>query len=404
MSSGFKVVAIIAAYNEADIIDAVLRGLIDEGVSVYFIDDGSTDGTVEAVEAYAGLGVIGIERRRGTDSAGPEGFAWEQILRRKAQLTTEIEADWFIHHDADEFRESPWAGVTLKDAIERVDAMGYNAIDFESLDFHPTDDRFRSGNDVRSAFPFYSKAAPHDRLQIRCWKKTSPVDLASSGGHEAKFADRRVFPIRFISRHYPIRTQAHGERKVFLERQPRFADSERARGWHVQYADVAEGTSFVRDPGSLARYDPVDVRIRLGLRHRDVEALEESVGTVRAALQAVRSDVESRTREVELLNEQVRIKVNEKLTLSRSLDDVTNELHARRDEVAALKATLKAALERQTVESANLRAEVANRKVDVVNLRAALTDCQRRLDAFQRSLSWRWTAPARAVYRLFGGA
>ena len=72
------------------------------------------------------------------------------------------------------------------------------------------------------------------RRQIRCWKRTArPVDLASSGGHEAVFEGRRVFPMRFLSRHYPIRGEAHGERKIFEDRRPRFMESELARGWHV---------------------------------------------------------------------------------------------------------------------------------------------------------------------------
>ncbi len=273
MSPEFSVVAIIAAYNEADIIGSVVRDLIDQGISIYFLDDGSTDGTVEAVEPYTDRGVIKIERLRDTAAARSSEFNWEHILRRKAQLASELDADWFIHHDADEFRESPWADVPLKEAIRRVDTMGYNAIDFASLDFHPTDDLFRGG-DARPAFDFYSEGAQYDKVQIRCWKKTGGVDLASTGGHEARFENRNVFPIRFLLRHYPVRGQAHGDRKVFVDRQPRFVEPERARGWHVQYDGFVKGTSFIHDPCTLTRFDPAGVRIGLSLRHRGVEALE----------------------------------------------------------------------------------------------------------------------------------
>src|SRR5262249_22400450 len=143
MPRGFSVVAIIAAYNEADIIGPVVSDLIDQDISVYFLDDGSTDGTVGAIEHYEGRGIIKIERLRAPGDGRSTEFAWEQILRRKAQLATELAADWFIHHDADEFRESPWEAVPLKEAIRRVDELGYNAIDFASLDFRPTHDRFR---------------------------------------------------------------------------------------------------------------------------------------------------------------------------------------------------------------------------------------------------------------------
>src|SRR6476660_2964686 len=145
MAAEFSVVAIIAAYNEADIIGHVVGALIEQGVDVYFLDDGSTDGTVAAVEPYLGRGVLNIERRlaAGEDAALP-AFEWERILRRKTQLATELDASWFIHHDADEFRESPWSHLSLKDAIRQVDELGFNAIDFTSLDFWPVHDRFRS--------------------------------------------------------------------------------------------------------------------------------------------------------------------------------------------------------------------------------------------------------------------
>jgi hypothetical protein len=308
------------------------------------------------------------------------------ILRRKQELAAELEADWFIHHDADEFRESPWADVSLKDAIRRVDALGYNAIDFASLDFRPTHDRFRSGDDIRAEFPFYSEGAAYDKIQIRCWKKTQHVDLASSGGHEAQFDGRNVFPIRFISRHYPVRGQAHGERKVFVERRPRFSDDECARGWHVQYDSFVKGTSFIHDPCTLTRYDPAGVRIGLSQRHRGVEALEASLDTVRASLEAARSDIEARTRDVERLQEEVRLKTAESSALRRGLEQREAELGQRQAELH------------------DVRAQLVARTSEVANLKDALIDHRRRLDAFERSLSWRWTAPARAIYRLLGGS
>src|SRR5205823_4132014 len=180
---------------------------------------------------------------------------------------------------------------SLRDAIQRVDALGYNAIDFAGFDFWPVDDRFGAGDDVRETLTHCTELAPYDRLQIRCWKKTPDLDLASSGGHEAQFPDRRVFPVRFILRHYPIRGQAHGERKIFRERRDRFLAGERTRGWHVQYDDTQEGGSFIRDPATLTPYDPDAVRLALTLRHRGVEELEDSVRELQAAVEASRQDL-----------------------------------------------------------------------------------------------------------------
>jgi glycosyltransferase involved in cell wall biosynthesis len=295
------VVAIIAAYNEADILGQVVGDFIRQGVGVYVIDHGSTDGTAAAVEPYLGRGVLGVERfgddRRETDRDAGR-FPWASILRRKEALAQELPAAWFIHTDADEFRESPWAGVTLAEAVRRVDAAGYNAIDSSRFDFWPVHDGLKPGDDVRASLRFYEPAPPRDRLQIRCWKQVGGrVDLASSGGHDVRFPGRNVFPLRFIVRHYPIRSQAHGERKVFRERRPRFLADERARGWHVQYDALREGVSFLRDPATLTEWDPDAVRLALVLGHRGVEALEAEIAQ-RARLAG---DLERRVAELDRL-------------------------------------------------------------------------------------------------------
>ena len=127
---------------------------------------------------------------------------------------------------------------------------------------------------------------------MKCWKKSDDVNLVSSGGHDVQVAGRRVFPLRFILRHYRIRGQAHGTRKVFDERRSRFSAEERERGWHVQYSAFQPGQPFVRDPGSLRLYDPDEIRLGSRIEHREVEHLagrvEALTSELGAATQAVR--------------------------------------------------------------------------------------------------------------------
>lgn len=402
MSSPFSVVAIIAAFNEADIIQHVVSDLIDQGLGVYFLDDGSTDDTVALVEPYVGRGVLFIERLPPEGQPdGSAGFAWARILRRKAQLAVELDADWFIHHDADEFRESPWRHVSLIDAIHRVDTLGFNAIDFTGLDFWPVHDRFIAGGDVREALPFYSEPAPYDRLQIRAWKKTADLDLVTSGGHEAQFKDRRVFPLRFILRHYPVRGQAHGERKVFRERRGRFLAEELARGWHVQYDECQPGGSFIRDAATLTRYDAEEVRIALTLRHRDIEALEESVAAHRRELDACRDEVMALTKHLSEREAEVESLLASVESERETLASVRAELVVRRQEVAARSSDLQARtneLAARTADTAGLREALQQRVGDIVQLQRGIEEGARRLDDVHQSLSWRLTSPARAVY------
>jgi GT2 family glycosyltransferase/glycosyltransferase involved in cell wall biosynthesis/SAM-dependent methyltransferase/Tfp pilus assembly protein PilF len=263
-----QVIAIISAHNEGDVIFHVIGDLISNDINVYLIDHCSTDNTVEEAGKWLGKGLLKLERFPG-DCGYPERsnqqYVWRDLLRRKEELALELGAAWYIHADADEFRESPWPGLTLAEAIRRVDLLGYTAINFELLNFRPTDDCFGPGTDVRAHLTHYERTEVFNAVQIKAWKNTGQrVSLADSGGHSVEFPGRKVFPIAFVLRHYPIRGETHGRKKVFRERLPRFAPEERADGWHLQYNDLTEsGTSFLRDPSNLFRYDANEVRARL---------------------------------------------------------------------------------------------------------------------------------------------
>jgi hypothetical protein len=92
---------------------------------------------------------------------------------------------------------------------------------------------------------------------VKAWRSLDkPVELAASGGHSARFPGRRIFPFNFLSKHYPFRSQAHAERKVFQERRARFSPAERAEGWHMQYDELEPGQSFLHDPAELELFEP----------------------------------------------------------------------------------------------------------------------------------------------------
>lgn len=263
-----RIVALLAAYNEGDVIYHVIGDLVKSGVEVYFIDNNSTDNTVAEAGRWLGKGLIHIERfpqDSGFPAVDGQEYVWRDILQRKEQLAASLGADWYLHTDADEFRESPWPGLNLAEAIQRVDQLGYSAINFELLNFRPTDNSFVPGSDVREHLLYCEGAKPFDAVQLKAWKNPGkPVDLASTGGHCVRFAGRRIFPTRFLLRHYPIRSEAHGRQKVFRDRQNRFNAAERKLGWHVQYDEFLAGKSeFLHDPASLIRYDGQAVRQQL---------------------------------------------------------------------------------------------------------------------------------------------
>ena len=265
--SSFRVLAILPAYNEADVIFHSVGALISEGVDVYLLDHRSTDGTVEAVKPWLGRGLVHIERfpdESGYDERNGDTMVWTDILRRVEELSGELAADWYTFTNADEFREAPWAGMSLAAGIREVDRLGYSAINFDVFDFRPVDDSYVPGRDPRDYLLHYQPPGKYDRLQIKAWKR-QPVtaQVAESGGHDISFPGRRVFPVPFILRHYPIRSNAHGERKIRHERMPRFAPEERAKGWHVQYDDYASAVSYLHDAATMLSWNADAARAAL---------------------------------------------------------------------------------------------------------------------------------------------
>ena len=384
-------VAIIAAYNEEDIIGPALAHLVEQGASVYLLDDGSTDRTVAVAQEFAGKGLIGVESLPpvGADD-GTGRFCWSRILERKAQLAHMLDAGWFIHQDADEFRDSPWPHLTLVEAVRLVDRLGWNAIDFEVFNFVPSGDEHQPGDNPATTFRRFHPPAEYDRLQVRCWKKANqPVDLMTTNSHEALFPKQRVFPIRFPIRHYPIRSAAHGERKIFQDRRPRFDPGERARGWHVQYDQFVEGRPVLPDMASALLYDPQAANVALQVTNRLVEAVcppvapDGATGLAESVLR-IEADIARRAEHVKGLT----------LALEQRQRDI-DALRTARDESEA---RLKEAQHQVAVLDAAAR--LLHEDIAQVNRNAL--DVARRLNEVFASRSWRITGPLRTAWRLLG--
>lgn len=419
----FRVVAILSAYNEEDIIGPVLAHLIENGIEVYFLDNDSTDGTVQEAERWVGRGVIRIEQFPADRSGGGSAFDWGAILRRKEDLANELSADWFIHHDADEIRESPWPGVSLRDALRWVDRLGYNCIDFRVVNFPPIDNGFRRGDDPRTYFRYWEQPGEFDEIQIKAWKKGSPpISLFPFGGHEVRFRDRRVFPIRFLLRHYPIRSQQHGERKVFAERKARFLGAERAKGWHVQYDAWKEGDSFLGEPYHLHLFDDDRMRLDLLLENdaareaaaraqratdeverlrEEGRALEERLRTVDEARSRFEVDAAKREKTSEELARLLGAQEGRAAELERQLERQADlgrralEIEARLSDSAALVKTLSARLDASRARAEELESSRTFLEAHAARLEGENARLSENLEKLRTSTIWRWTAPLR---------
>jgi glycosyltransferase involved in cell wall biosynthesis len=226
-SKKLRIVAILAVRNEEKYLARCLKHLRKQGVaSCIIIDNGSTDRTPEIIRSFDQSFVF-----RTMHYPYPGYFDWEGILRLKQQLAAEVSADWFIHIDADEILESPWPGKTLVNAIGLVDRKGYNTINFNEFVFVPTHDNEQWEDcDYVSGMKNYYFFEPRPQRLLRAWKRNNAsIDLASSGGHNIMFKNRKIFPESFILRHYITLSRAYMIEKYCKRK---FSPKEIEKGWH----------------------------------------------------------------------------------------------------------------------------------------------------------------------------
>jgi hypothetical protein len=252
----FRPLAIVATYNDRDIIRQTTSELLDDGFDVHAIDNWSEDGSYEVLEEIArSRPALSLER---FPAEGPSRYyEWGAILDRKDQVAQLHPGRWIVHHDSDEIRESPWTDVSFRPGLYAAERAAFNAVDFTVRDFRPVDENFAGGVDPEAAFRFFEFGSrPGHFLQVKAWRQPEgAVNLRASGGHEARFEGRRIFPYKFLLKHYPLRSAAQARRKIFTERFGRFSPEERAAGWLIQYDQWRLEDRFVWDRDSLIAFD-----------------------------------------------------------------------------------------------------------------------------------------------------
>ncbi|MCT7952797.1 glycosyltransferase family 25 protein [Ancylothrix sp. C2] len=220
-----RVVALLTVRNEERYLASCLEHLHSQGIETCLIDNGSTDRTLEIAESFLERGVFRIEHLPFQGY-----FELEKILLNEEKLASEINADWFIHLDADEIREAPKPYISLLEGIQDADRQGYNAINFDEFVFIPTsDEEDFEGKDFVKEMQYYYFFEPYPLREVKAWKKTPNIDLHSSGGHRVEFAGQKIFPVSFILRHYIVLSQHHAIAKYGNRV---FTEAELAKGWH----------------------------------------------------------------------------------------------------------------------------------------------------------------------------
>jgi glycosyltransferase involved in cell wall biosynthesis len=242
-----KIVALLQTFNERRFVANCIEHLNDQGVTVYVVDNQSTDETIEIAERYIGRGVIGIEEL-------PRDGHWDlrRQLERKQQLAADLDADWLMHVDADELHTSPQPGQSLADALRAADELGFNALNFLEFTFVPTaespdHDHADYEQTMRSYYPFLLRY-PH---RLNAWKRQDgPVELASSNGHRVDFPGLRMAPRNLCMRHFLFLSIDHAAEK-YSRKFPATRQDE--IDWRIQF-DAA--TIKLPSERMLRRYVP----------------------------------------------------------------------------------------------------------------------------------------------------
>jgi glycosyltransferase involved in cell wall biosynthesis len=246
------VTAVLAIRNEAAYLANALRHLVRNGVAFVIIDNGSSDGSAEIYRRREfAANLIDVQELPYSGA-----FSLAEQLARKMEIVDALDTDWVIHLDADEVMHSYRPGESLNDALSRLDAEGWNAVNFDEFVFLPVDADYVTEGPEHQPMSYYYFFEPRSPRLVRAWRKTSGLSIAASGGHMVEGPGVRLAPEHFVLRHYLARSQAHAFDKYTTRE---FAEAEVAIGWHRARAGQPRAAFQLPPARALQRLrDPAD--------------------------------------------------------------------------------------------------------------------------------------------------
>lgn len=254
----FKVLAIMHCYNEIDIIEHTVEYLLQQQLYVYVLDNWSNDGTYEAVDSLKNKYPNQIYLQRFPENGENANYGLFERLQKTEEISKEMSYDWYIHYDADEMRVSPWQDTTLREMIYKADQQGYNLIENTVIDFKITNDT--EGNIfMKDAYYDFGHKPTHFQ-QVKTWKKSDDIELKGTGGHMLQIPNPKIYPLKILNRHYPLRSREQAEKKIFKDRKPRLEKVYKEKGWHGHYFEYSGVSDLLSEVSELLYWNEVDMQ------------------------------------------------------------------------------------------------------------------------------------------------
>ncbi len=229
--TSIRAVAVVCLREDGAYLESCLRHLIAHGIDFAILDNGMDD------DARALLlrppfrdHLLAVEPLPYTGA-----FALRDQIHAKERLFERLDADWLIHLDVDEAMHACVEGERLIESLARIDAAGFNAVDFDEFVFLPIDRAYAPGAAPQPLCAYYHFRPVDGPRLMRARRKSAgltmaPPDGSDSGGGHLLFGDGlKLAPERFALRHYIVRDQEHARRK-YTDRA--FSKEELAKGWH----------------------------------------------------------------------------------------------------------------------------------------------------------------------------
>lgn len=233
-----KIIAIICAYDEEEVIKNCVENAREQGLSPIIIDNGCTDGTIKIAR---GLEVPIFEHKT-------EKFDCHQLIKWGVRTAKRIGCDWYTIKDADEMFET-YDGRKVADVVAEADEAGHNSMRFDLYEFWPTVDDDLSIKDFTERIQHYTYCSSN---YLKMIKNSREIRTYSPHEPRGKIMES---PVRLLARHYKFINLEQGRRKV-KSRLARFDTNVRKNTQYNGFTD--ESKFYVLEKDVYSRLNKVN--------------------------------------------------------------------------------------------------------------------------------------------------